>query len=87
MWAPAQPALPGPRGSGRLAGFQVECQASPWGMETLIPAASGMTESLTWGTLVTEGRAAGRDPAGLTFPGSQAGQEAALPVRRRLSPG
>lgn len=83
---PAQPVLSGhqadPGGSGRLASLQVECQ----GMESLIPAAPGMTEPLTWETLVAEGRAAGQDPAGLTFPGSRAGLEAVFPVRRRLSP-
>jgi hypothetical protein len=47
---------------------------------------AGMTGPLTWGTLVAEGRAAGQDPAGFTFPGSRAGREAAFPVRRRLSP-
>lgn len=70
--------------AGWLSGWM---SGQPWGVESLIPAAPGMRESLTWGTLVAEGRAAGRDPPRLTFPGSQAGREAAFPVRRRLSPG
>lgn len=55
-------------------------------MESPDPAAPGKPEPLAWETLVAEGRAAGQDPAGLTFPGSRAGLEAVFPVRKEAQP-